>query len=108
MFTVAIGKDYRVVGCGQKKDWEKRKINQNLPDTKDPLIQLRPFLTQSDSIMGAWMMKVVEERYLQDLKWVFFFSFCVSLIVSHLHDSSYMYIYYAYILQNSFGQFRVC
>lgn len=36
----------------KKQDWGKRKINQNLPDTKDPLLQLRPFLTQSDSIVG--------------------------------------------------------
>lgn len=53
--TSAIGKDYRVVGCGEKEERleeKKRKINQNLPDTKDPLIQLWPFLTQSDSITG--------------------------------------------------------
>lgn len=52
--TSAIG-DYRVVWCGYKEERlgkKKRKINQNLPDTKDPLIQLWPFLTQSDSIMG--------------------------------------------------------
>lgn len=54
VFTVAIGTGGRVVGCGQKKrqDWRKRRINQNLPDTEDPLAQLRPFLPQSDSAVG--------------------------------------------------------
>lgn len=36
----------------ERLEEKKRKINQNLPDTKDPLIQLWPFLTQFDSITG--------------------------------------------------------
>lgn len=57
MWTGAKGKDYRVVGYRQKeerlgKKERKRKINQNLPDTKDPLIQPWPFLTQPDSSAG--------------------------------------------------------
>lgn len=64
------------VWTGRRQELGERKINQNLPDTKDPLTQLRPLLPDSmDGSSGAAFSAGPQ---------VFIHHLCVSLIVSHL------------------------